>query len=295
MTATIMQWNNPLPDIDNPILIVHLSGWIDSGGAAQLATDTLLRETGADPIAVFDDDAYLDYRARRPTMRLVEGRNTVLAWQQITLSHGRDQVGRDLVILHGPEPDMRWHAFIAEVAGAAERLNVTSCAHLGAYPFACPHTRPSRLSVTTASEDLLTRVPFLRSTLDVPAGVGSALEHELHSLGIPTLGIWAQVPHYAAGLPYPPSAVALLDGLRTSCDVVVDAADLRRSMVDHRKRLDDLVAANSEHASMLTQLEIAHDATPGHATVSELPNSSLQQVSAEELGEAVERFLRGDT
>jgi len=289
----LINWNTPPTDLDDPVLIAYLSGWIDSGGAAQLAIDALLEECEAEPIAVFDDDTYLDFRARRPTMKLVDGLNTVLDWQHITLSHGRDRIGRDVIIAHGPEPDLAWHRFVDELTTAARDLKVGACAHLGAYPFSCPHTRPSRLSMTTASEDLLATLPFLRSTLDVPGGIGSALEHSLHAAGIPTLGIWAQVPHYAATMPYPAAGVALLDGLKQSLDLVIDGTDLRSSMVDHRRRLDQLVHDNSEHALMLRELETAHDAELSDAPQIDVTPPTIGNISADELSEQVERFLRG--
>ena len=290
MTIT---WNEHTVSLDKPVLVVYLGGWIDSGGAAQLATDALLEECQAKPLAVFDDDTYLDFRARRPTMKLVEGRNTVLDWQHITLSRGRDRIGRDIIIAHGPEPDLAWHRFVKELTDAAVTLGVSNCAHLGAYPFSCPHTRPSRLSMTTASEDLLATLPFLRSTLDVPGGIGSALEHSLHDADIPTLGIWAQVPHYAATMPYPAAAVALLDGLRDALDLVIDGTDLRSTMVEHRERLDNLVRDNSEHEQMLKQLEVAHDAQLADEPEINAMPPTIGEISADELSEQVERFLRG--
>lgn len=286
-------WNTRPHGLDDPVLIVYLGGWIDSGGAAQLATDALLEECEAEPIAVFDDDTYIDFRARRPTMKLVDGLNTVLDWQHITLSHGRDRIGRDVIIAHGPEPDLAWHRFVDELTTAAKDLKIGACAHLGAYPFSCPHTRPSRLSMTTASEDLLATLPFLRSTLDVPGGIGSALEHSLHAAGIPTLGIWAQVPHYAATMPYPAAGVALLDGLKQSLDLVIDGTDLRSSMVDHRRRLDQLVHDNSEHALMLRELESAHDAQLLDEPRIDVTPPTIGNITADELSEQVERFLRG--
>ena len=98
-------------------------------------------------------------------------------------------------------------------------------------------------------------MPFLRSTLEVPAGICAILEHEMHSLGIPSLGIWAQVPHYVSTMPYPAAAVALLDGLREAVDVVVDGTGIRQQTVKQRQRIDDLIAGNDEHRSMLEQLE----------------------------------------
>jgi hypothetical protein len=147
--------------------------------------------------------------------------------------------------------------------------------------------------MTTASEDLLATLPFLRSTLEVPGGIGSALEHSLHAAGIPTLGIWAQVPHYAATMPYPAAGVALLDGLNQSLDLVVDGTDLRSSMVDHRTRLDQLVRDNSEHAMMLRELEVAHDAQLLDEPQIDATPPTIGNISADDLSEQVERCLRG--
>ena len=147
--------------------------------------------------------------------------------------------------------------------------------------------------MTTASEDLLATLSFLRSTLDVPGGIGSALEHSLHDADIPTLGIWAQVPHYAATMPYPAAAVALLDGLRDALDLVIDGTDLRSTMVEHRERLDNLVRDNSEHEQMLKQLEVAHDAQLADEPVIDAVPPTIGEISADELSEQVERFLRG--
>ena len=147
-------------------------------------------------------------------MELRDGLNSVLNWERITLTLGRDQTGRDVLLLTGPEPDMAWHRFTRTVGELAELLGVRQFAHLGAYPFATPHTRPARISVTSPSQDVLMRVPYLRSSLDVPAGAAAALEHAMHERGIPSIGIWAQVPHYIASMTYPAASVALLDGLR---------------------------------------------------------------------------------
>ena len=206
-------------------MVAVLTGWIDAGGAARAAADAIEDDAAASPIAEFDDDVYVDYRARRPIMELRDGLNSVLNWERITLTLGRDQTGRDVLLLTGPEPDMAWHRFTRAVGELAELLGVRQFAHLGAYPFATPHTRPARISVTSPSQDVLMRVPYLRSSIDVPAGVAAALEHEMHERGIPSIGIWAQVPHYIASMTYPAASVALLDGLREATGLVIDAAD----------------------------------------------------------------------
>ena len=180
VTDDSLRWLGAVPDLHEPVLVVMLSGWIDAGGAARAAIEAIEAEAEASPIAEFDDDTYVDFRARRPVMELREGLHSVLHWERITLAAGHDQTGRDLLVLAGPEPDMAWHRFTRAVGELATELGVRSMAHLGAYPFAVPHTRQPRLSVSSPSQDVLARVPFLRSSIDVPAGVAASLEREMH-------------------------------------------------------------------------------------------------------------------
>lgn len=289
-----LRWLAPVASLNDPVLVVMLTGWIDAGGAARAAADAIEDDTSASPIAEFDDDVYVDFRARRPVMELREGLNSVLNWERITVSLGRDQTGRDVVLLSGPEPDMAWHRFTRAVADMAVSLGVRQMVHLGAYPFATPHTRPARVSVSTPSQDVLMRVPFLRSSIDVPAGVSASLEHELHDRGIAALGIWAQVPHYISSMSYPAASVALLDGIREATGLVVDAATLRGEVMIQRRRLDALVVNNDEHRSMVEQLEHIYDAGDDEREIgSESPPSTIEMRSADEIAAEVEEFLRG--
>jgi hypothetical protein len=287
-----VRWLGPKPRLDEPTMVVMLNGWIDAGGAARGALAAIQAESGTTPIAEFDDDVFVDFRARRPMMELRDGLHTVLEWERILLSAGTDQTGRDLLVLSGPEPDMAWHRFCRTVVDVAAELGVTQMAHLGAYPFAVPHTRPARLSVTTPSQDVLARLPFLRSSIDVPAGVAAALERELHERGIPALGVWAQVPHYIASLTYPAASVALLDGLREATGLVIEAPDLRAEVHQHVARLNGLIEGNSEHLAMIRQLEEFYDAAPSAVDVANPGGPSIELRSGDELAAELEQFLR---
>jgi hypothetical protein len=284
-----VRWLAPIAELDQPTLVAVLTGWIDAGGAARAAAEAIEDDAAASPIAEFDDDVYVDFRARRPIMELRDGLNSVLNWERITLTLGHDQTGRDVLLLTGPEPDMAWHRFTRTVGDLAELLGVRQFAHLGAYPFATPHTRPARISVTSPSQDVLMRVPYLRSSLDVPAGVAAALEHAMHERGIPSIGIWAQVPHYIASMTYPAASVALLDGLREATDLVIDAATLRSDVMIQGRRLDSLVAANDEHQAMIRQLEELYDSSPESMPGMQGP---MMMASGDDLAAEVEEFLR---
>lgn len=291
MSDDSLRWLGPKPELDAPVLVVMLTGWIDAGGAARATAEAIEEEAGAMPVAEFDDDVYVDFRARRPIMELRDGLNTVLHWERIRVSVGRDQTGRDVVLLTGPEPDMAWHRFTRAVGELAADLGVSSMTHIGAYPFAVPHTRPARVSVSSPSQDVLARVSFLRSSIDVPGGVSASLEHEMHARAIPSLGIWAQVPHYVSAMSYPAASIALLEGLREATGVVIDATSLRHEVIIQGQRIDAMVAGNDDHVRMVSNLEELYDSTDGEVEI-EIAGPTLELRTADELGAEVEEFLR---
>ncbi len=282
------------PSLHEPILIVMLTGWIDAAGAALAAVENLTRACESTPILSFDDDIYVDYRARRPTMELRNGLNTNLDWSTIEMRSGKSPDGKDILFLVGPEPDMAWRRFGRAVATLAVDFGVTQMVSLGAYPFAAPHTRPARLSVSSPSNEVLESVTFARSSVDVPAGMAGVLEHAMHAQKIPAIGIWAQVPHYVSAMEYPAASVALLDGLEEASGIRIEALDLRNEVDQQRARLDRMVADKPEHETMLTQLEELHDladqqAADGQAALSA---EELEMRSGDEIAAEIQEFFR---
>ena len=288
------------PVLDEPVLVVMLQGWIDASAAALAAMMSLESETKARTIARFDRDTFIDYRARRPVMELREGLSSRLLWPDIELKAGKDAAGHDLLLLTGHEPDASWGRFSDSVSSLGLELGTTMMVGLGAYPYAAPHSRPPRLSCTSPSAELLATVPFLRNSVDVPAGVEAVLEHAFHARGVPAIGIWAQVPHYVAGMSYPAASAALVTGLCELVGFSVDTASLRSEALLQRTRLDELVAGNDEHRSMVRQLEQLYDSQqPDDPTISAAPAHPASQgfdagdlPSMDELAAEVERFLR---
>ena len=284
-----------LPSLVDPVLIVSLKGWIDAAEAADEAMSAIEGQIDPLPVATFDTDVFIDYRARRPTMEIRDGRNTNIDWPSIDLYSGRDANGRDVLILTGHEPDSAWNRFSAAVRELCTRLNVKMMIGLGAYPFPTPHTRPSRLSCTTPSTELLQRTAFLRTSVDVPAGMTAVLEHVLHHAGIPSITLWSQVPQYIPAMSYPGAAVALLDGINHVSGLQFDRRALEHEAIIQRDRLDRLVARNDEHREMVAKLESAYDSTlqptlplePQPAALSESDIPSPEERAAE-----LEAFLR---
>jgi hypothetical protein len=271
------------PDLDSPVLIVALEGWIDAGFGGATALASILRQVETSTIAEFDADALLDHRARRPTMRLENGINAGLTWPSIELRALTDTAGNDAVLLVGYEPDHAWRAFSTAVTTLALELGVRLVTGLGAYPAPVPHTRATTVVSTATSADLARQVGSVPGRIDVPAGVLAAIERDCFDHGLPAVGLWAQVPHYAAAMPYPAAAVALIHALDRLTGLRFDTTELALESQATIARLDELVSASSEHVELVRQLERQVDSIEG---------DELSRVTGDELAAELERFLR---
>ena len=287
-----IKWLTTEVMLHEPVLIVMMTGWIDAAGAAAAAIEAVAKECETAPVARFDDDTFIDYRARRPTMELRDGVNTNLKWHHIELLAGRSPAGRDVLVLMGPEPDMNWRRFSEAVGDMAVELGVTHMIGFGAYPFAAPHTRTPRLSCSSPSTDVLANVSFARSSVDVPAGMAAALEHTMHARKIPALGIWAQVPHYVSAMSYPASSAALLDGLKEATGVDITGASLRNEVEIQRQRIDQMVEDNADHQLMVKQLESLHDAAVEDDADAASAAAEMRLKSGDEIAAEIQEFLR---
>ena len=272
------------PDLTSPVLLVALEGWIDAGFAAGRAVDALLGQGDSTLVATFDADALLDFRARRPVLHLVDGVNTGLTWSTTELRAIRSPNGTDVLVLGGVEPDHAWHAFSDAVRDLAIDLGCRMQLGLGAYPAGVPHTRPVTLSATASDDDLAASVGFLRGTIDVPAGVEAVIEGAFTAAGLPAVGIWAQVPHYTATMPYPAAAARLIEGVNQLAGSDFDLVDLPEEIAATRNRIDALIEGNPDHVAMIRQLEQQADEVTENQ-IADLP-------SGDDLAEELQRFLR---
>ena len=277
------------PELSEPVLVICLEGWIDAGLGANLAIGAVLSTIATEVLATFDTEYFIDQRARRPIVRIVDGVTTELTWPEIQLRYGRDGDGADMIFLVGPEPDFHWSDFVEAVTDAASRFDVRLVVGLGAFPAPTPHTRPVRVIGTApeASANLLPLVGTVSGELEVPAGISSALELGFADVDVDILTLWARVPHYVASMPYPQAAASLIEGLARIAGLTLDASSLRASADEARARVDDLVTNNPEHSSMVEQLEEVADENEGNSLGDDVP-------SGDELAAELEKFLRGE-
>lgn len=284
--ASIKNW----PPLTKPVLVVGLDGWIDAGYAGQQAINALVEAVPYDVVATFDSDNLIDNRSRRPLLRLVNGVLAEMVWPEIrlVLSHQASSE-RHILVLIGPEPDYHWRAFVAETVDLATRLGVEMVIGLGAFPAPVPHTRPVRLAATATSQELAGRIGFVPAALEVPAGAQAALQMAFGEAGIPAVGIWARVPHYAAGTPYPDAALALLDELAQLTGMPIATTSLRENGEIAREQIQAMIENSAEHMAMVRQLEEQHDAEVG-LSATEFTNLP----TGDELAAELEKYLRGE-
>ena len=258
------------------MLVTAFDGWVDAAGAATTAANHVAAD--GEQIALFDADQLIDYRARRPVLDIVDGDLKSLAWPEITVRSVRAGA-RDLVVLTGPEPDFRWHELSDAVLDLVVRLGVVESVTLGSLGLAVPHTRPTQITATSSRPEVLG--PDDQRTeglLRVPAAAVSVIEMNLRDHGIPTVGFFAQTPHYVTAT-YAPAVLALLERLGRHLDVVLPLDSLPADATSQREQLDRIVEQRPEIKEYVERLEAAFQ-----------PGWSIP--SADELGAEIERFLR---
>lgn len=262
------------PVLGSPVLVSALSGWVD---AAQVGTNAAAHlAIDSHRIATFDSDALFDYRSQRPILDIVDGVMKQTIWPEVVLRHGAVD-GRDFVFLTGQEPDLRWHAFADAVAEISTSLGVTQLITFGAVPAAVPHTFPPPVMTTASDIGLLKgEVRSPEGLLRVPAAAVSMVDQRVAESGIPTVGFFAQVPHYVTS-PFPAGVLALVQRLAKHLEIDIPLGSLEEEAEAHRSQLDEIVAQQPEAQDHVRQLE---------------EMTADQRFSGEELATEIERYLR---
>jgi len=268
--------DGPLPPLDDPVVVAAFDGWVDAGAAATTVLDLL--GDGAPVVARFDSDELFDYRSRRPTLEIRDGRLSSLAWPEITLRAAR--LGRrDVLVLTGAEPDDRWHRLAADTVELLGRLGVRQWISVGAIPAAVAHTRPVPV-LGTASRAGLLRAGVGAGPdglLKVPSAALSMLEMAAAEAGIPAVGYFAQIPHYVTG-GYALASLELVRILEAHLEVELPRGELEEEGRLLRLRLDAAVAADETTRIYVERLETMVDES--------------RQPAGDDLIADIERFLR---
>ena len=280
-----------LPKLRDPVMVVALSGWVDAG-LAGIGSLAVLRDHlgSARRFARMDLSDVMDLQQTRPTLHLEGGVQRTIEWPAIELVAG--QLGSDVVLCSGPEPSLRWRAVLTELVGVARDVGVRRAYTLGGIPAMASHRRPVDVLVTASDDELADECDASDQDYEGPVGAQSVLQVMLGAAGIPTVGMWAQVPHYLAASASPPAIRSLLVKLRDQAGIAVDLAELEETAVEYIQRVESGVSERLDVLEAIRAIEDADDRsdddplTPGPLDDDELP-------SGDELASEIERFLRG--
>jgi predicted ATP-grasp superfamily ATP-dependent carboligase len=244
------------PRLRTPTMIAAFQGWNDAGGAASLAAGYLRVATDAERFAVIDPDPFIDYQQTRPTVTLLDGQVRKVDWPETEILASEDA---DIVIVIGPEPNMRWRAYTDAICGLASQIGVGVVITLGALLADTPHTRPVPVSSTASDEELIAQLALTRSNYEGPTGIVGVLHDACARAGLRSASLWAATPHYISATPNPRAAVALLERLSELVGTPGPSGELVRAASEYAVRVAAAVAEDPELAGYVEQLESAAD------------------------------------
>lgn len=287
---------NDVPDgweLSGATMLHSFSGFLDAGAASRLAVESLLSSLDHVPLATFDVDELIDFRARRPRLTFVEDHYGEVASSELILHAIRDEAGTPFLVLTGPEPDYRWERFVAAVIGLVEQFNVRLTVGMTSIPMAVPHTRPITLTMHATDKRLVTGANPWVGSIEVPGHMSGLLEYRLGEAGRDAMGFAAHVPHYLTEIPYPRAALALIQSVTSATNLALPTSDLTSVADTADAEIATQVAESGDNTEAIQALEKQYDAFVGarQAALGNLAGSALP--TADEIGAQVEEFLAG--
>ncbi len=253
-----------LPAVVRPVLITAFRGWNDGGQGATMAAGFLARHWAAERFADIDPENYFDFQATRPQVTLEDGITRRIEWPENEFLHARvESLGRDVILLLGVEPNLRWRTFNALIVGLAQRLGVDLVISLGALLADVPHTRPAPVSGTASTPVLVKQLELEQSRYEGPTGIVGVLHDAFREAGIPSASLWAAVPHYVSMTPSPRAALALCDRLAELLGGEIDLTELREASVAYERQVSEAVVGDTETLQYVEELEQRTDAFDG--------------------------------
>ena len=275
------------PILRRPVLVAAFEGWNDAADAASTAARYLRDRWSARPFASIDPEEFYDFTATRPQVRLVNGITRRIDWPETELSYAAlPGTSRDVVVLLGHEPQLKWRTFTEQVVGVAKELGVELVVILGALLADVPHTRPVRVTGTAADGELVRRLGLGRSTYEGPTGIVGVLHEAFSRAHLPSASLWAAVPHYVASTPSPKASLALVERATDLLSTKVATTDLELAVADYERQVSEVVAADEDVIAYVRRLELGADDDDDE----DLPD--LEMMSGDALADELERYLR---
>ena len=277
-----------IPSLRDPIMLIAFSGWNDGAEAATGALDHLLSawtDSNDDVVPVLiaqvDSEDFYDYQMSRPQVRVSDSMQREITWPGTQIfGLSIPSMKKDLVIVTGVEPSMRWKSFTREILDIADDLETSMIITIGAMLSDSPHTRPIRILATTSNPSIGSRLDLQPSNYQGPTGIIGAIQDGCTKRGIESLSLWASVPHYAPNAPSPKASLALIQAIEDYLGISIPLGDLREQAETWEDSVTQLASEDADVADYVKALEASKDA------------ADLPEVSGETIAKEFEKYLR---
>ncbi|MET0939152.1 MAG: PAC2 family protein [Gaiellaceae bacterium] len=263
------------PTLNRPVLVTAFRGWNDGGQGASLAAQHLVTTWDAEKFADIDPEGFFDFQATRPRVSLVDGLTRHIDWPENDFFHASPGE-RDIVLLVGTEPNVRWRTFTELVVELVQDLSIDLIISLGALLADVPHTRPAPVTGAGSDPELVERLGLQASRYEGPTGIVGVLHDACRQAGIPSVSFWAAVPHYVSLAPSPRAALALCDRLSTLLEMPIDVAELEAMIEGYTSHVTEAVSSDEDAVAYVDELEQRvdlieeHDVPSGESIAAEL-------------------------
>jgi predicted ATP-grasp superfamily ATP-dependent carboligase len=280
-------WDDSPGPLRRPILVAAFEGWNDAADAATFAAGYLAQHGGAERVAHVDPETHTDFQSRRPQVELVEGVTRSIVWPTSAFWVAR-YAERDLVVLRGIEPSYRWKSFCRAVLEVYRATGCEMVVTFGALLADVPHTRKVRVTGTATDDELIERLALEPSRYEGPTGIVGVLHEECRAHGIPSVSLWAPVPHYIASPPNPPASAAILDRFGKLTGIALDLARVQQTVARWREQVDQVAADDDDIRGYVERLEARFDETDDD----DAPAWGDELPTGDEIADELEQYLR---
>lgn len=278
-------WEREPPVLRAPVLVASFSGWNDAANAASTAIGAIAASLETELVARIDPEDFFDFQANRPTIEIVDGQMQGIEWpDNLIIAAKATGAERDLLLISGTEPSIRWRTFCEAVLDVAERCGVESVVTFGSLIADVAHTRPVPITGLATDDAMIEQLGFEDVSYEGPTGVLGIFHGLCRERGLSAASLWAAVPHYAAAVPNPKAGLALLRRLEGMIGIAVEAAELEGAATAFETQVSQAVAANPEIKEMVERLEEQQDEVAGF-TQEDVP-------SGDAIARDFQRFLR---
>jgi proteasome assembly chaperone (PAC2) family protein len=279
-------WESRPDGLRAPAMIVAFSGWNDAGDAASAALTFMGESLGAERFARLDPEEFYDFQSTRPQIGFTDERKREITWPGVEMFAARvPRAQRDLILVQGPEPSMRWKTFCQNLVDLAEALGTQLVVTMGALLADVPHTHPVSITGLASDTLLADRLAVKETTYEGPTGIVGVLHTACMEAGLPSASLWAAVPHYVAAAPNPKAALALVRKIESLVAVTVDATELETATGEYERQVGLAVQSDPDVQAFVERLEQAAERDTSSLGPGDLP-------SGDAIASEFQRFLR---